>query len=611
MKDCSPKIKINDRLRNGLYIFLRVGFLKTVEAGDGQNRFTIWAGKRHTTLGNIIFISEVALILLILTIYMVPKPFFDDGLRSSTSFSSTEEDATDGGKVKQKVLGLFGQNTFIPQQEGLVVHEFMKDHTVLLQSIQNYRKIALAGFKDFPEDDSQVLQDPHFGEQVIVDAHDEICLGDIYEIMDSTLKIRVTAPRKMTRELDVKNKTPVGVDGICHLTCSTAMAGWLCEVLCKGTMGEGSELVLVDRPLAKWTLPELAKAIYGGEGDPKLYYRRKPSWGRSKADLAELLALPYMAESGWKDKLRKIQRQEKEKLLPTPYFDNVVEKNDRAVASVLGVYGRAEDTDEAMPRAQVPQAFFEPVQGIKGHQFWHLDQVKNPLGDRAILLQSIQAYRRMQEENLGPFPDTDMAVLIDPCFGEQVILDIRGDICLGDVFGVQGSTLKLRVTSPRKPCSEVDIKNDVAYGLKGLRHFACSKALAGWFCEVLTEGSMTKGSIFELLERPNPQWTIEEIAMAVYGGEGDPGALRRGTGSWGRPIEQLHELLAIPYFSDVEWKDEMRKMEKRSNKSSTSAGFVYGRKHSDFLLRQNAWIPVIFAFTIATISCLMVVASEY
>eukprot|EP00547_Thalassionema_nitzschioides_P003210 CAMPEP_0194215504 /NCGR_PEP_ID=MMETSP0156-20130528/17361_1 /TAXON_ID=33649 /ORGANISM="Thalassionema nitzschioides, Strain L26-B" /LENGTH=580 /DNA_ID=CAMNT_0038944033 /DNA_START=93 /DNA_END=1835 /DNA_ORIENTATION=+ len=573
---------------------------------------------------------------------MVPKPYIDTEYRppSPSSFTSSYS-SFDGDKGRQRVLGIYGRNHesdngymtrkrvhegyFIPFQ-GLVGHNFWHiydadvkkkkfgDRAVLLQSIQNYRKVSLANFKKFPSEDKEVVQDPRFGEQVIVDCDDDICLGDVYEVTDSTLKLRVTAPRKTTRELDIKNKTQPGLEGICHLVTGTALAGWFCEVLCEGSMSEGSDIVLIERPLPQWTLSELAKAIYGGEGDLSAPKRCKPSWGRSIEELEELLAVPYFAECGWKQKLRTIKCHDIEMRQTIPYFT----ADSSSVASVLGVYGRSSDLDEYMPRSQVPSATFVPVKGIKGHSFWHdYDEdfkkdykifVRN---QRAVLVQSIQNYRRIMESDFDCFPCTDMQVILDPCFGEQLIIDCPGDICVGDVFAVTGSTARFRVTSPRKPCSEIDNKNHTVYGRKGLRIFTLSTAMAGFFCSVESEGKVEKGSQFKLVDRPFPKWTLAEVATAIYGGEGDEKARNRGTGSWGRSLEELHELLKNPYLAEIEFKDELRailrKIERKNKASVQSSAISLPNLKFEF---KSAWIPMLLAFMIATISGLMVMGQD-
>jgi len=582
---------------------------------------------------------------------MVPKPFLDNRCEVQSCTSSFASNDGDGGKMKQKVLGIFGRNHdddngymvrkrihegyFVPLQ-GLVDHDFwhMYDEdicelelgcrAVLLQSIQSYRKISVANFRNFPADDNEVLKDPRFGEQLIVDCDDDVCIGDVYEVTGSTLKLRVTSPRKTTRGLDIKNKTLPGTKGICHFVTSTALAGWFCEVLSEGSMKEGNELVLVERTQPKWTLQELAKAIYGGEGDASSYTRCKPSWGRSMEELEELLALPYLGKCGWKQKLETIKRHKVERLQPIPYFIKPASSyNDSEIASVLGVYGRGHDEDEYMHRVQLESATFQPVHGVKNHWFWHSYgeykwDKENHKAQRAVLVQTIQNYRKIMQASFECFPETDMDVILDPCFGEQLIIDCPEDICLGDVWAVTGSTARFRITSPRKPCNEIDNRNGAIYGPKGLRLFTMSRGLAGAFCSVECEGEVVKGSKFVLVERPYPKWSMSEISRAIFGGEGDPKALHRGVGSWGRPMKELHELLDNPYFADYEWKAELRTIienQKKGTGRKLSARKGSRRNASSLSILgklefQNALIPLFFAFLVAMMSCLMILGSE-
>jgi MOSC domain-containing protein YiiM len=490
--------------------------------------------------------------------------------------------------------------SFIVLHQGLAGGSFAQPHVDETQAWTptSDRMIVLQPIEEFSQvgqSDDDVVLDPRFEKHVTVHVKDiNVCLGDVLQVVGSTLNFRVSSPRIATRG---------------------AVVGWFCEVLDEGSLLDGSEITLVERPLPHWSLRELDTAIFGDDIDPSL--RRKPSWGRTLSELEELLALPFLSHSSWRTILGKLQRQEREKRLPIPYLDSVDSKSDRTVASVLGLYGRGPESNEQMPRAQVLDARFVPEQGMVGHAFWQVYDTEGFItnkSERAVLLQSIQAYRRVQREKFRGFPNTDVDVLVDPCFGEQVILDIPGDICLGDVYCVPGSTLTMRVTSPRKPCTELDRKNNTTFGTTGIRHLTNSTALAGWFCEVLTEGSLTKGSCLELVERPYPQWTIEELARALYGGEGDPRTLLRGTASWGRPIEQLRELIRVPYLANCEWKEAMlcilEKLEAKSVKT-TSATMMNCNLHHAHIGSQhgNSWLPLLFTVLVATCSCIIVRAS--
>jgi len=393
-------------------------------------------------------------------------------------------------------------------------------------------------------------------------------------------------------------------------------------------MHEGDELVLAERPQPKWTLPELAKAIYGGEGDASAYNRCKPSWGRSMEELEELIALPYLGYCGWKQKLETIKRHNIERLQPIPYFTkHSPSSNEGTIASVLGVYGRGDDRDEYMHRVQVESATFEPLQGIKGHSFWHmyaegdLKMKTVHRSQRAVLLQTIQNYRRIIQASFECFPEAEMDAMLDPCFGEQLIIDCPDDICLGDVWAVTGSTARFRVTSPRKPCNKIDNRNGAMYGPNGLRLFTLRRALAGVFCLVESEGKVKKGSKFELVERPYPQWSMVELSKAIYGGEGDSKAVMRGVGSWGRPLEELHKLIRNPYLAEYEWKDELRKIveklgKKEAKEENRSAQRKGSRRNTTSLISlrkfkiRSACIPLIFTFLVVMFSCLMVMGHD-
>ena len=547
---------------------------------------------------------------------MAPKPIPRDAFFLS---DEAEECVNYDFKIKHKVVELYDHvdecresnlvnsclsaSSFNPRQSivgGSVRHTHshniqgklpITDRIIVLQSISH--NLGWADVADTLEDDEETLEE----ERLIVNVQDDdVCIGDVFGVSGSTLKLRVASPRVATRN---------------------SWAGWFCDVLCEGSTGEGSELMLMERPLPHWTHRQLATAVYGSEGDSMFTKRLKPSWGRSLFDLEELLALPYSSHSEWwSTVLRKLHRQEKEKRQPIPYLDSLDDKSDRTVASVLGLYGRDAEYNEFMPRLQVQEAHFAPVQGMRGHDFWQMTDdegfIKNK-SERAVLLQSIQAYRRVQTQKFGRFPETDIGALVDPCFGEQIILDIPGDICIGDMYRFPGSTLILRVTSPRKPCSELDRKNRTAFGTKGIRHLTNSNALAGWFCEVLTEGPLVKGSIMELVERPNPQWTIEELATALYGGEGDPRAILRGIASWGRPIEQLRELISIPYLAECEWKEEMRwLLERMEAEPVISHSTVVKGKVSRVdvgIQHGNKWLSLLLVLLVAMFSCVIVVAS--
>ena len=216
------------------------------------------------------------------------------------------------------------------------------------------------------------------------------------------------------------------------------------------------------------------------------------------------------------------------------------------------------------------------------HPFWHIEEEKR---DRDVLFQSIENYdsifrseefreyyRKVWEEETSEEDlELDESALILkraldwPQFGEQVI--VRGvkpqDISIGDVFEAEGSTLRFQVTSPRKPCSELDDKNEVPYGAKGIRVYTASKGLAGWFTRVLVAGEISDGMTFVRVSHPHPKWTLANISKAVYGGEAKLIHLKMVRAGWGRSDADLQELLNMDSLADFEWKDELRKIDQK------------------------------------------------
>lgn len=134
-------------------------------------------------------------------------------------------------------------------------------------------------------------------------------------------------------------------------------------------------------------------------------------------------------------------------------------------------------------------------------------------------------------------------------------------ICVGDIFHVASgeSTLILQVTSPRKPCSYVDRKNGSPYGMKGLRRYALSHGLAGWFVRVLHGGEISDGMKLVRVENPHPKWTLEYVSRTLYG-EGDRQHFLVCWAQWTRSKQELAELCALPAFGWYEWKAEAQRL---------------------------------------------------
>ena len=168
--------------------------------------------------------------------------------------------------------------------------------------------------------------------------------------------------------------------------------------------------------------------------------------------------------------------------------------------------------------------------GMRGSQEWHRVPGKSEYyeahgdearGERAILVQSVAAIQGLRAQ----FPDLASGLEAEASFGENMLcsgLDVDS-VCLGDVYRVVGSELRLQATSPRRPCANCDRKHGSLFGMKGVRAFCASSGYAGIFFKVLHEGSIEEGSQLILESRRGGsgaigggQWSIRQLSQTLY-----------------------------------------------------------------------------------------------
>ena len=204
-------------------------------------------------------------------------------------------------------------------------------------------------------------------------------------------------------------------------------------------------------------------------------------------------------------------------------------------------------------------ARFQPVTGLVGSEFFHVkhlgkrDNQIPAYKDRAILFQSLENYQKLsaeptlsrfftnkissmneqndvqKSENMGKILNnkTDNnsskasimvnSILDNPLFDENVIVSgcSSSDISIGDIFEVKGgwSTLKIEVTSPRLPCVLVHKRNGSLCGMKGVKQYASTYGLVGWFTRVLEASDLENGMVLVRTSSPHLKWTLEYISM--------------------------------------------------------------------------------------------------
>lgn len=122
---------------------------------------------------------------------------------------------------------------------------------------------------------------------------------------------------------------------------------------------------------------------------------------------------------------------------------------------------------------------------------------------QAILMYCAEHYPRWNAElgrsDLGP-----------GMFGENLTVSGMDEAtaCVGDRLRM--GEVEVEVTIPRGPC------NTLAQwlGEKEIIRLVLANHRSGWYLKVLTEGALEAGMEVELLERPNPAWTIARAAEA-------------------------------------------------------------------------------------------------
>ncbi len=236
------------------------------------------------------------------------------------------------------------------------------------------------------------------------------------------------------------------------------------------------------------------------------------------------------------------------------------------------------------------KAFFIPGVGLQnGGRLWHLNQHEEHdahdgvLEERAILWQSTDHYEKIKSDPLyGKYLENE-DIMVRPSFGEQVIVTgcNSSQICIGDIFEVKGrdSSLVVEVTSPRKPCFMVDERHCSPKGLKGMKHFTMTNALAGWFTRVIVPGELRDGMELVRTRNPNPKWTLTTISRALFS-EGDKIHLLTCRAHWVRSIEELIELVNLPQLGYKEWREDAESLLRKKVKESNFLESIHATKEN-------------------------------
>lgn len=156
----------------------------------------------------------------------------------------------------------------------------------------------------------------------------------------------------------------------------------------------------------------------------------------------------------------------------------------------------------AIYRGKIDEAVYLSETGFKNDEVG--DKKNHGGAEKAVFCYTVDHYDAWTNEL-----DQDMRA---GAFGEN--LAVAGldetNVCIGDIY--QLGEVQLQVSQPRRPCWRPARR----HGIIDLALKIEDSGRTGWYFRVLKEGSVQAGEHFKLLERPNPEWTIDACNEVMY-----------------------------------------------------------------------------------------------
>ncbi len=133
--------------------------------------------------------------------------------------------------------------------------------------------------------------------------------------------------------------------------------------------------------------------------------------------------------------------------------------------------------------------------------------------DKAVHHYSADHYIRWRSE-LPEYADK----LVPGGFGENVSTSgfVEKDLCIGDVFAL--GSARVQISQGRQPCWKLNLH----IGDNRMVKLFQDSGSTGWYYRVLETGSVEAGDMFELLDRPQPDWSLDQVIAARFDRKLDP-----------------------------------------------------------------------------------------
>ncbi|KIW21603.1 hypothetical protein PV08_02183 [Exophiala spinifera] len=127
--------------------------------------------------------------------------------------------------------------------------------------------------------------------------------------------------------------------------------------------------------------------------------------------------------------------------------------------------------------------------------------------EKALLQYSSAHYTRWKQE----LPQSE-DLFVTGGFGENIVAENANErnMCIGDVVRI--GNVVAQVCEPRQPCYKLNHR----FQVKDMAKRSQDMFRTGWFYRILQPGTIQAGDEMELLERPNPEWTVAKVQYYLY-----------------------------------------------------------------------------------------------
>jgi MOSC domain-containing protein YiiM len=102
-----------------------------------------------------------------------------------------------------------------------------------------------------------------FGENLTISglAEADVCIGDVFAI--GAARIQISVPRAPCRAIDRRWRRR----GLCDASRKSGRVGWYCRVLQEGALEAGQDVVLLERPLPRWSVARVHEVRHHSKED--------------------------------------------------------------------------------------------------------------------------------------------------------------------------------------------------------------------------------------------------------------------------------------------------------------------------------------------------------